>query len=155
MALLRSDIDLEGRLLYITKARIKIYEKDAGIDEIKQTKTKDHRVVPIPEMAVELLRPHLENIAPDEMLYSIWRQDLDKRLAVGAKRAGLPKISIHGLRHVAGSRQLIEGGPAVAQALLGHRDISTTVDTYGHLTAVYLQRQVDCANLSQKKARSA
>ncbi len=151
MALLRSDIDLDGRLLYITKARIKIYEKDGGIDEVKQTKTKDPRVVPIPEIAVDLLRPHIENLAPDEMLYSIWRQDLDKRLSVGAKRAGLPKISIHGLRHVAGSRQLMEGGPAVAQALLGHRDISTTVDTYGHLTAVYLQRQVDCANLSQKK----
>ena len=151
MALLRSDIDLDSRLLYITKARIKIYEKDAGIDEIKQTKTKEPRIVPIPEVAIDLLRPHLENLAPDEMMYPIWREDLDKRLAVGARRAGLPKISIHGLRHVAGSRQLMEGGPAVAQALLGHRDISTTVDTYGHLTAVYLQRQVDCANLSQKK----
>ena len=151
MALRRSDIDLDAQLLYIVKSRVRIFGKNSALDTIKKTKTEDPRVVPMPDIAVGLLRPYLETMTPNDMLYPVWKQDLDKRLITATERAGLPKITMHGLRHIAGSRQLMEGGPAVAQAVLGHRNISTTVDTYGHLTAVYLQRQVDCANLSQKK----
>lgn len=46
----------------------------------------------------------------------------------------LPRITTHGLRHVAATTMLRAGvSPAVVAQKLGHSDIGTTVDRYGHL----------------------
>jgi len=37
---------------------------------------------------------------------------------------------------------MMSGGLPVAQAILGHRDIGTTADIYGHLTAVHLAKSL-------------
>lgn len=51
------------------------------------------------------------------------------------KRAGLPAVRFHDLRHGAATL-LIERGVdlATVSAILGHSNIGTTVDIYGHLT---------------------
>ena len=49
-------------------------------------------------------------------------------------RAGVPLLTTHGLRHVAATVMLRNGiSPALVASRLGHRNISTTVDRYGHL----------------------
>ena len=49
-------------------------------------------------------------------------------------RAGLPEVPFHGLRHTSATLQLAAGAPvAVVSRRLGHRRISTTVDTYFHV----------------------
>lgn len=49
--------------------------------------------------------------------------------------AGVPAITTHGLRHQAATIMLRAGvSPALVAQKLGHSDISTTVDLYGHLT---------------------
>jgi integrase len=46
----------------------------------------------------------------------------------------LPRLTTHGLRHVAATVMLKAGvSPAVVAQKLGHSDIGTTVDRYGHL----------------------
>lgn len=46
----------------------------------------------------------------------------------------LPKMTTHGLRHLAATVMLKAGvSPAIVAQKLGHSDISTTVDRYGHL----------------------
>jgi integrase len=51
------------------------------------------------------------------------------------KAAGVPSITTHGLRHQAATIMLRAGvSPALVAQKLGHSDISTTVDLYGHLT---------------------
>lgn len=52
------------------------------------------------------------------------------------KRAGVPdKVTTHGLRHMAATVLLKEGvSPALVAQKLGHTNIGTTVDLYGHLT---------------------
>ena len=50
------------------------------------------------------------------------------------KRAGLPDIRFHDLRHSAASLLLsLEVHPKVVQELLGHTQIGITMDVYSHL----------------------
>lgn len=48
--------------------------------------------------------------------------------------AGLPDIRFHGLRHITATLLLSEGvHPKVVQEILGHSEISMTMDTYSHV----------------------
>jgi len=50
------------------------------------------------------------------------------------KRAGLPKMKIHELRHSAVAILIAQGvGPSAISALLGHSSVSFTLQVYGHL----------------------
>jgi integrase len=50
------------------------------------------------------------------------------------KRAGLPDIRFHDLRHTAATLMLSGGEhPKVVQEMLGHSNISMTMDTYSHV----------------------
>jgi integrase len=50
------------------------------------------------------------------------------------KRAGLPRIRFHDLRHTFATVLLSRGThPKVAQEMLGHANISQTMDTYSHV----------------------
>ncbi len=49
------------------------------------------------------------------------------------RRAGLPCIRFHDLRHTAATLLLAEGiHPKIVQEKLGHAQISLTLDTYSH-----------------------
>lgn len=50
-------------------------------------------------------------------------------------RAGVPPVTTHGLRHMSASFMLKAGqSPALVALKLGHADIGTTVDRYGHMS---------------------
>jgi len=50
------------------------------------------------------------------------------------KKAGLPDIRFHDLRHTAATLMLIQGThPKIVQERLGHSNISLTMDTYSHV----------------------
>ena len=49
------------------------------------------------------------------------------------RRAGLPKIRFHDLRHTCATLLLLKGvHPKFVQNLLGHRSIKITLDLYSH-----------------------
>jgi integrase len=58
--------------------------------------------------------------------------------------AGLPRQRFHDLRHACATL-LLESGEelGVVSKLLGHSTVSTTLDTYGHLTPGMTQRAAD------------
>jgi integrase len=59
------------------------------------------------------------------------------------KKAGVPRLSPHGLRHTAATLALARGVPPhVVQERLGHADISITLGLYGH---VVTGQQADAA----------
>jgi integrase len=57
------------------------------------------------------------------------------------RRAGLPPIRFHDLRHTAATRLLEQGvHPKVVSELLGHASVAITLDIYSHVSPD-LQRQ--------------
>jgi integrase len=50
------------------------------------------------------------------------------------KRAGLPQISFHDLRHTFATLMMPYEHPKIVQEMLGHSRISTTLDIYSHLS---------------------
>ena len=64
-------------------------------------------------------------MSPDSVLHM---------LQLVLKRAGLPRIRFHDLRHTCASMLLSEGyGLKDVQEWLGHSDIKMTANIYGHL----------------------
>jgi len=50
------------------------------------------------------------------------------------RKAGLPDIRVHDLRHTAASLHLLKGThPKLVQEMLGHSTITLTLDTYSHV----------------------
>lgn len=50
------------------------------------------------------------------------------------ERAGLPQIRFHDLRHTCATLFLARGtNPKIVQEILGHANISQTMDTYSHV----------------------
>jgi integrase len=50
------------------------------------------------------------------------------------KRAGLPQIRIHDLRHTAATLMLSKGvHPKIVQEMLGHSTMTQTMDTFAHV----------------------
>lgn len=56
-----------------------------------------------------------------------------KRFVVLVKRSGLPRISLHGLRHTHATLALQAGvHPKVVSERLGHATVAFTLDRYSH-----------------------
>ena len=73
-------------------------------------------------VSVTQRRPHL----PDSVLHMLHRV---------LKRAGLPKVRFHDLRHTFATHALASGVDAkTLSGILGHTNASFTIDTYTHVT---------------------
>ncbi len=139
MRLKAGDFDFYKNRVWVRGSRTVIHGERAA-DELKPTKTGKPRVLPLPLLAVKYLKPVIEGKDPDEMLYPTFRNDLPDRLRVACRKAKAPYLNPHSLRHVCLSLLMETHGPAVVKEYAGHKELSTTVDVYGHLSPVYLSR---------------
>jgi integrase len=109
---------------------------------VEETKTiSSRRTLPIPPMLGEILADHLARVpdseyvfpAPDGGLlyYSGFRQ---RFWNPAVEKAGLAPLTPHELRHTFVALLIAEGAdPLTIQRRLGHKDIRTTLNEYGHL----------------------
>jgi integrase len=143
MGLQWGDVDLEAGAIQVRRTLQEVSGKFALVE----TKTKkSKRKVDLPKLAVDALHEHRKRQFAAGHLASGYvftdthgghlRRSNVHRYSYKPllKRAGLPEIRFHDLRHTAATLLLLDGvHPKVVQERLGHSKIGITLDTYSHV----------------------
>jgi len=134
-----SDLNFEARTLTVRRALVTGY----GRQTFEHPKTRrSRRTVALTKRAAEALARHHEKRAGEhELIFTngVGNPINPSNLRLRSfkpllNRAKLPDIRFHDLRHTTASIALSNGvSPKVIQAMLGHANISITLDTYSHL----------------------
>ena len=137
------DVDLEQGVIHIRRQVARI---NGEIVEAPLKTKNSYRTVSIGEDAVGILKEQKANsnsqyvfpsptggpISPDSVLHMLHRV---------LKRAGLPKVRFHDLRHTFATLALQNGVDVkTVSGMLGHYSAGFTLDTYAHVTTA-AQRQ--------------
>jgi integrase len=142
------DVDLEHGVLRVGHALV----REGGRYRLGETKTKrGHRSIRLTSQAVSALGVHRKRQLEERMRLASLYEDHDLIYATQKgtplnpenlvkrsfkpllKRAGLPEIRFHDLRHTCATLLLGRGvHPKLVQELLGHATIAMTLDTYSH-----------------------
>lgn len=137
LALGAGDVNFEARTLAVTKS----FQTIEGREVITEPKTnKSRRVIPLPEKLCGQLRAYLAalyGLEPEDRLFPYTKSYFHQQMAKGCKAAGMEKIRLHDLRHSHAALLIHLGVPILLiRERLGHEDIETTLQTYGHLYPV-------------------
>jgi integrase len=109
---------------------------------VEYGKTKAaRRTLKMPEFLREVLAWHLKVFKRDEWVFpapvgGFLRYDNFRNRAwlPAVQKAGLAPLTFHELRHTAAAFMINDGAdPLQVKRRMGHEDIRTTFDTYGHL----------------------
>jgi integrase len=143
------DVDLESCALRVRRT----LATAKGGSILMAPKTKgSRRSVKLTQGAVDVLRSHLQRQLQEiDKAGSLWRENgmvfaseigeplnrhhLTSRHFKGLlKRAGLPEIRFHDLRHTCATLLLSKNvNPKIVSEMLGHASIAITLDTYSHV----------------------
>lgn len=157
IALTWDDVNLETEVIRINKSYSITKNRDTSIDKkyirtIKTTKNRSSvREIPIPKYLVALLKKHKLNMIEENLAkgrsneeYNVVFQtstgnylnpkNINRAWIRLLEKAQVDHVPLHGIRHSFTTR-LAEMGinPKVAQVLLGHSSISTTLNIYSHV----------------------
>ena len=149
LALRWDDLDWETSQLSIQRQVQRITGQGLVFAQLKTAASG--RVVALGPATVDQLRRHLSKVREMAVLAGdAWHdsdlifpsivgtpiepRNLYRHFQVLLKRAGLPKIRFHDLRHTSATLMLQQGvHPKIVQERLGHSSISLTLDTYSHV----------------------
>jgi integrase len=152
------DIDFEARTLRVSYA---IQRIEAKLQMVEPKTERSRRVLPIPETVLSALRTHRSRQLEERLLLgSHWQETglvftstigtpLDPRNVVRIFHALLEKAELlhfrfHDLRHACASLLLAQGVPArTVMEILGHSQISLTMNTYAHVMPVMKKDAMD------------
>ena len=137
----------------LARVRGSLQRTEDGLEIVQPKTDRSRRQVALTALAVSSLRAHRANQAEQRLQVGpAWTDNdlvfaseigtpLDARNVVQRsfhpllKKAGLPRIRFHDLRHTAATLLLAQGvHPKVAAEMLGHANVSTTLALYSHVT---------------------
>lgn len=153
LALSKKDINLKRNLINIQHS---VNVDDDGNLIIGDTKTPAaEREIPIPEFLKELIayQMKLAEYHKDNLLFVDKNGNIvnpvnaNQQLQTSAKKLGIDDITTHSLRHTYGTR-CIEAGmrPVALQRLMGHTDISVTLNIYTTIFNKYKEQELEKVN---------
>lgn len=149
MGLRWQDIDLTTGIIQIRQSLVTT-NKGLCVQEPKTQTSK--RCIPLPAEVIKELKRHKAKQNEEKLKYSKVYEDagyvfcwengrvinpniLSRRFSALLKKAELPHLRFHDLRHTHATNLLLLGeNPKVVQERLGHSSISVTMDTYSHVT---------------------
>lgn len=142
------DLDMEAGQLSIRRALVPVN----GVAQISEPKTKrGRRTIALDPETLEVLKAHAARQADEQALwegswsdlgYVFTREDgrllapqvVSKTFQALARRAALPRIRLHDLRHTYATLALAAGvNPRIVSARLGHATVAFTLDIYSHV----------------------
>ena len=112
-----------------------------GYRYVEETKTTSgRRTIPLPRFLVDVLADHLAAAPESEFVFPSPNGDhldygnfLKRYWHPAVKRAGVGPLTPHELRHTAAALMIDQGAnPVTVQRRLGHKDVTTTLQVYGH-----------------------
>ena len=143
-----TDIDFDRGTISIRRT---LQRTSAGLQLIEQTKTaKSRRLISISPSTVEVLKKHRVEQKKEMIQYNyrdvydlvftsrtgkpVEPRNLREYFSLITKKAELPPIRFHDLRHTHATLLLKQGiHPKIVSERLGHSSISMTLDTYSHV----------------------
>lgn len=131
------DIDFTRRRLNVTVNAVEI----ANVITVGTPKTHKRRSVPFPALLVPALREQCGEKDGDALVFATKHGTHERRwhnehgwFPSAVKKAGVPPITPHGLRHTAASLAVSAGANVKAvQRMLGHASAAMTLDVYADL----------------------
>ena len=160
------DLDLESGIIHVAQTAGTVHKKGTVFSEPKTDQSR--RSIGLPASVVAVLKEHqkkqerykdFDGFTDQDLVFSTKRgtpfgsRNILTYFHTALDKAGLPKVSIHSLRHFHASMLLKAGAhPKIVQSRLGHSQIGMTMDLYSHLmpgmddqatamTAILLQRE--------------
>lgn len=145
-----SDIDLERGVVAVVRQRRRGGGKVADSDRLKTRKSR--RQIALDPVTIAILKEHRRRQLEEKLLLGPAYNDEDRvfcyedgrgidpsgltqRLRARVKAAGLPWITLHGLRHTHITHGLRAGVPLkVMSERAGHSSVAVTGDVYSHVT---------------------
>ena len=154
-----ADVDLDEQL--VTVRRALQFAAGEGLSLVPPKTVRSRRVIPISRVIADALKTRRKEQDRDRTsageFWEEWglvfstkfgtpiapRNDYrDFRLIV--ERAGVRRSRLHDLRHTAASLMLTQGvNPRVVMEILGHSQISVTLNTYSHVSTTVSRDAVD------------
>jgi integrase len=163
MALTWDDIDFENESISVTKSANRVRDPHTRKTSIETGSTKSRsgiRQVPLLPAMVPVLEKHRTFQEGEKRVAGsaynkqglvfcsnvgtyIEPTRINTTLGKLRKKAGLEHINFHALRHTFATRALENGIPArVVQEILGHSDVSLTLNRYTHVLKATSQDQI-------------
>lgn len=136
LALTPKDFNFQKSEITINKS----WDYKSKVGHFQPTKNKSsNRVVIIDQRTANQFKPLIAELDPDQPIFvpehkRVFNSTINSKLNQYCRRAGIPVISIHGLRHTHASLLLFEGVSIASVAKrLGHANTITTQQTYLHI----------------------
>lgn len=149
------DVDLKEGVIRVRRELVRVKDPDSGKGVLifqEPKSEKGRRSIPLPNWAIAALKAHKARQNQERLMLGEAYQDnglvfctelgtpieprnLNRKFYELRRKAGLPdNVNLHALRHTYATRLLeMNEHPKVVQELLGHSQISVTLDTYSHV----------------------
>lgn len=124
-----TDVDFDRKILRVERQKVRI-ERTVYVTRPKSAASV--REIPLDDHLVALLR--LRRRGDGDILEGVTDTTLRRALDRAVCAAGVPRVTLHGLRHTMAATAAGKGVPVkVLQSIMGHAHFQTTADIYAHV----------------------